>query len=91
MRSQVGLDQFHGVFRRHDRDEFELDEIAELKHPLLEQTRGVALHELKAAVEIRFYPATDIGQPVWQTPAMIADMPVNGDAVAIAKTFDHHE
>jgi hypothetical protein len=62
-----------------------------LRYPLLEKPRIVALHELKATVKARFYPASDIGQAVRHHPASLFETAINGCGIPILKTLDHHK
>ena len=41
-------------------DDLDIDQIAPTEHPLLQQAGVVALHELEAAIEVRFDPAADV-------------------------------
>ena len=70
--------------------DFEGDDVAPVRHPLVEQVRIVCLHELVATLERRVDPARDIRQLFWREPSMIAESPIHGDGIAALEVFDHH-
>src|SRR5215831_1967350 len=83
-------DGFASVGRRDHGDDLELDEVAPESHPLLEQTRVLTLHDLKASVEVHFDPATDVAKPVGHAASLLAKATVHGFGVAVLESLDHH-
>jgi hypothetical protein len=75
-----------------DRDELERHtRTAATAAPFLQQARRVALHQLKAATEVRLDPAVDVLQPLRQRTAVAAHPLVDRHHVVVAKPFDDHE
>ncbi len=77
--------------RRHDRDDLELGERIPVEHPLLQQARVIALHQLEAALEARLDPAVDVAQALGHAPAGVAQVPVDRPGIAILEPLDDHE
>src|SRR5262245_45381652 len=88
---QQRLDGRPCIGRGHDRHDLELDEIAPEGHPLLEQARILALHELKAAVEVGFDPAAHVAEPFRSAATALAKAPVHRLRVPVLEPLDHHE
>src|SRR6478609_1508945 len=76
--------------RREDRNALEIDEVAPLRHPLLEERGIVALHDLIAMADVRRDPARDILQAVGRETAPVAKSPVDGACIPVAKVFHDH-
>src|SRR5689334_10672258 len=79
------------VLAGDDRDDLELDQVGPLHDPALQQRDVVALHQLKAASHIGLHPAADEGEPIRHLPAAVAQPPIDGLAVLIAKRLNDHE
>jgi hypothetical protein len=79
---EQGLDRLPGLRRRHHGHDLELDQIAPERDPLL-QPRIIALHELKATVEVRLDAAADVAQPVRGAAALLAQAAVARLGIAI--------
>jgi hypothetical protein len=84
-------DALGGLLRRDDGNYLELNQVAPVLSLLRQQSRVVALNDLKATREVRLDPASKILQPFRQHATALAHTPVDGDGVAVLKTFDDHE
>src|SRR4051812_44148634 len=62
-----------------------------MEHPLLKQAQIIALHQLKAAIEVRLDPAADIAQPIRQGSPTLLNSAIDRDRIAILESFDHHK
>src|SRR5262249_23454090 len=74
-----------------DGDNLKIDKIIPTGGPLLEEPHVVAFHQLKAAVEVHFYPAIDVPQAFRQHPALLSKASIHGRGVVIPKPLDYHE
>src|SRR5215468_2142755 len=88
---QMRLHNLASFLRGHHRHDLELGQIAPVDHPLLQQARITALHQLKAPIEIRFDPAPDVPQAIGHHASLVAKPAINCFGVTIAKPFDDHE
>src|SRR5579871_1695915 len=77
--------------RQHGHDLQADTTVPPIQCPLLDQAQVVALHKLKAAVEIRLDPAADIFQPVRRHTAALAEALIDGDGVLVLEALDDHE
>ena len=75
----------------HCLKDLEIDDVAPVRHPLVEQAAIVALHHLVTAREIVGDPARDVPQPVRGEPPAVAKASVDGDRIAITEPLDDHE
>ena len=66
--------------RRDDGDHLDLEEILPPRHPLREEGKVVAFHDLEAAAEVLCDPARDVWEALWCQPAPVAEPPVPGTA-----------
>src|SRR5271168_2205128 len=78
-------------FRWKDRKELKVDEILPVNHPLLEQFRLIAFHQLKAPIKVRFDPAIDVDQTGRQHASLLLETLVDRLCITILESFDHHE
>src|SRR5262245_25283534 len=70
---EVGRDDLPGLGAGNDGNELERGSAAPPpEHPLLQEPRIVALHELEAPAEVRLDPAIDVGQALGQAAALVA-------------------
>src|SRR5579863_1262859 len=74
-----------------DRHDLKVHQIVPLRYPGAKQTIVVAFHELKAAVKVRFDPASNVTQAIRQHPAPLAQPPVNRAGIAVVEPLDDHE
>src|SRR6516165_3444108 len=75
----------------HDRNDFELNQVRPFCCPALQQGDVVALHDLKAAAQVRRDPTINEGNPVRHQPAFFAKATVDRLGILIPKAFDNHE
>ncbi len=76
----------------HDRHDLEGGACSPpMQDPLLDEAKLVALHELKAAGEVRLDPAGDVLQPLGQTSSSIPNALVDRQHVVAFETLDDHE
>src|SRR5574341_946625 len=83
--------RFHGFLGWDDGNDLELHQVLPLDHPLLEQARVGALHELKAAVEIRLDPAPHIGQPLGRHAPLLPEPTIHRHGIPVLEPLDQHE
>src|SRR5438477_5876466 len=83
--SGPGSDGGHGLRRGHDGNDLELDQVFPARHPLREQRRVVAFHDLKAAGEVLRDPAGDVPEALGCEPAVLAKAAVHRRRVPAAK------
>src|SRR3954467_13136721 len=62
-----------------------------MRNPFIEKMRLIALHQLKAAVEIFFRPAFNVLQPFGQHPPTLLESTIHGFSITIPETLDDHE
>src|SRR5260221_765583 len=90
MSSQPWLNGRRGFGGRHDRDDFELDEVAPVADPLIEQAAIVAFHDLVAGGQLGGDPAVDVPQSLGRQPAALVETTVDGERVTVFVVFDDH-
>src|SRR5438128_12525256 len=89
---EKGSDDFACLLARHHRDHLERSSApAPVEDPFLQQAQIIALHELKATVEIGLDPAVNVFQPVGQSMAAISQLTVSGQSVLLFEAFNDHE
>jgi hypothetical protein len=76
--------------RSHHGDDLEVDEITPASHPLFQELRIAALHDLEAALKVGGDPARQMAEPVRSEPALIAETPVDGNCIASTVAPDDH-
>lgn len=85
-------DHFTRLGARHDRKELERDTNAPpLEYPLLQQSRVITFHQLKAAAEIGLHPAIDVPQAFGQHAPASTHLLIDGDHVVVFESLDDHE
>src|SRR5262249_55260859 len=89
--SQQPTNNVTGTLRSRHRTDLKIDQVVPLRNPLLEQARLVALHELKAALQVYLKPAIEVFHPLRQHASLLAEAAVNGGGVPVPKALDHHE
>lgn len=78
--------------RRTDHVEhFELDEILPVRYPRIEQVPGLALHHLKADLEVLAYPTRDVANTLGREATLLAKPLVNRLGVPVAESLDDKE
>jgi hypothetical protein len=75
--------------RTDHRNDLELDQVAPLRCPLLEQAHILGLHQLKAPPETLVYPTVDGFEPRWQHPTLLSRPLVNGGS-ALPEPLNNH-
>src|SRR5829696_4857752 len=84
-------DDLSRLCRRHDRHDLGFEKISPTQYPLLKKARVVAGHELKAAAEPRFDPASFVGQPLRHGPTLVSQAAIDFGDGARFEPLDHHE
>src|SRR5262249_4600785 len=64
---------------------------APFEYPCLQQPQIVTLHKLKAATEVRLYPAIDVVEAFREHSAFVADALVDRQHVSVPEPLDDHE
>ena len=78
---EMRRDNFAGERARNDRNELERHTAtAPVQRPLLQQSRVIALHQLKATTEVRLDPAVDVPQALGQPPPGVAHASIHWEA-----------
>jgi hypothetical protein len=88
---EEGVDCFRHFFGWHDWDDLKIDKVLPPDHPLLEESRVVAFHELEAAIKIRLYPAVDVLQTVWEHATLFRKATVHGASVSVLEPLNYNE
>src|SRR2546423_3414124 len=88
---QMRRDRRARLLRCDDRDHLEFDDIAPVRHPLIEQHPVVAVHNLKAPLEISGDPAREISGALRTHPSFLVEASINRLWITIAILLDHHE
>ena len=68
----------------------EIDEVAPVCHPRVEQQRVVCFHQLIATLKLVINPARDIDQALRRHPALVAKAPIDGHSIPLLKMLYHH-
>jgi hypothetical protein len=79
------------LLRRDDGDDFKLHEVFPTRDPFLQESRVVALHQLKAAAKVRLDPTINVIQTLRHHPPALAVSPVNGRGVSTPETLYYHK
>jgi hypothetical protein len=61
-----------------------------MSSPLLEQPNIVALHQLKAAADVRFDPTINVPQTIRYHSALFSKTGIHGCRIVISKPLDYH-
>lgn len=77
--------------RRDHRNDVELDEVAPLLQPPVEEISVHARHDLIAAREVICDPAAHVRQTIRDGTAFLLEASVNGAGISVSKSFDNHE
>src|SRR5450756_2955874 len=77
--------------RRDDRKDLELDEVTPVGHPLVQKHSVVAVHHLKAALEVGRHPARNVSRTGWGHPPLLPEATIDRLWITIAVLLDHHE
>jgi len=90
--TQVRRDNIASLRAAHHRNNLERDPCTSpIQHPILEQPKVIALHELETTTEVGLDPTINVLETVWNRTAAIANALVDGDHVVVAKSLDDHE
>ena len=74
-----------------DRYDFKLHQAGPLRYPSLKKADVAALHQLKAAAEVRRHPAIQKGQALGHHASLLRQAPVNGLPILVPEPLDHHK
>lgn len=88
--SEARSDFGGGLLGRDDRIDFEVDDVAPIGDPLIEEGAVVRFHELIAAVECGGDPTRYVGEFGGGHASAIAEAAVDGRGIVISEFFDHH-
>src|SRR5438105_1096851 len=67
----------------------EINDVAPVSDPFVEECRIACLHDLVAAVKVHVDPAGDVREAVWYQTPMVSKSPIDGDRIAILDVLDH--
>src|SRR5207248_10501631 len=83
-------DSFCGFCGTDDGMHLEIDDVAPLGHPLIQELRVVRFQELIAALKVRIHPTGDVRKTCWREPSPISKSPMDRNSVATPEALDHH-
>src|SRR6266550_163161 len=87
----MGRDSRRRLLRRNDRDHLEFDDVTPIRHPFVEKNPVVAIHHLKAALEVGGHPARKVPRP-WRSHApLLLEAAIHWLRITITVLLDHHE
>lgn len=69
--------------------DLEIDDVAPVRDPFVEQRAFGCFHQLIAASKIRLHPAGYVRQAIGGHPSAISESTVNRDGVPIPEVLDH--
>src|SRR5919109_443363 len=85
---QAWFDGCAGLCRRKHRNDLEIDEVAPVSHPLIEEPPLRALHDLEAPSQVSRDPAIHVLQPIRRETALLTKPSVYRPGVAPAEVLD---
>ena len=88
--SQPRRDPFGGLFRGHHREYLELDDVAPVCDPLIDQAAIRCLHDLKAALESLVDPTRNVLQTVRSEASSIPEAPIHRDRITLLEMLNDH-
>jgi hypothetical protein len=88
---QARGDYAGGLLRGNDGMDFEIDNVAPVLDPLIDQFAISCLHYLEAALEFLVDPARNILQAVWSHPAILTKSSIDRHRVTVSKVLNDHE
>jgi hypothetical protein len=78
------------VRRRDDRNHLEVGHIVPVRHPLIEKSPILALHDLETAAQVGRDPTAAILDALWHEAATVTEPPIHRKRITAAKCFNHH-
>src|ERR1700682_4418957 len=84
-------DRSRCLLRCENRKHLKLREVGPIRHPLVEECSVVAIHHLKAALEVSRDPARYIAHALGRHAPLLLKTAVDRLCIAISKVLDHHE
>jgi hypothetical protein len=68
----------------------EVNDVAPVRNPLVQQLPIVCFHQLVAALKRRVHPTRDIRETLWCESPVLSEPPVDRDGVAVLEVFNDH-
>ena len=86
----IGQNSLRRFLRRNDGIDFEVNDVAPVRDPLLEICDIGRLHQLETAFEFVINPTRNVLQSFRSQAATLMKAPVDWNRIAILKVFDNH-